>query len=659
MVRARFLSAVSGGSYLAAGLAISHAMSPAELCDDSKPWSHNSPEEQRLRLNLSYLAPGNAGGIWLLANLVYGLVLNLTPLLLGAFLAGRLVGSLLHIAYPGIGGNALDGTPFVAATALAVGLVVAVVPVVGMRRFYDKDQKRDRLGSRGELVVTWLAGASAVVFALGIVLPAVIHLGAHVSISGHVGGTLWARVRARVLLGLVVVLICVAAGAVAVWLLRRRRLERLRGVLAGISGLGILLTPFLLAAATAARRGVTLPTDAYVYAAVLFVMGLFAVFGHNRRYSMHLFYRERLQDAFATRRVRNEDGTVKAEGIPYAKSVHLSQIVDENRRRSRNAADAFPELIVCAAVAARGKDVPYKARAASFTFEGDMTRNHQQLKRAVPTRQLEHGDWIGGGDITLPSMMAISGAAISPLMGRFTLPAFRFLLAMLNVRLGVWIRNPDGSPVAEVDASAPWFRRARRYVKRGWQEPGAWYVLKEGLGLAGRSDKYIYVSDGGHWENLGLTELLRKRCSHIVVVDASGDRHLGDIARAVAIARAELGVEIQLDPRPTSPGDDGLAEQPVQVGRFRYPDGREGDIFYARCVMWKDAPSDLHILRRRETLFPHHPTSNQFLSGELFDAYRALGSAVGKRLAKAIALPDPRYDEPPAGAMESEAVAIG
>jgi hypothetical protein len=175
-------------------------------------------------------------------------------------------------------------------------------------------------------------------------------------------------------------------------------------------------------------------------------------------------------------------------------------------------------------------------------------------------------------------------------------------------------------------------------------------VLKEGLGLADAQGRYIYVSDGGHWENLGLTELLRRRCTHVVVVDASGDPGLGDIGRAIAVTRAELGVEIKLDPRRTLAEDSDLARSPVAVGSFRYPDGQEGDIYYARSVLWEGAPSDLHLFASREHLFPNHPTSNQFLSGELFDAYRALGWAVGEELVSAMSLPPPGFDEPrPAG----------
>jgi len=219
-------------------------------------------------------------------------------------------------------------------------------------------------------------------------------------------------------------------------------------------------------------------------------------------------------------------------------------------------------------------------------------------------------------------------------------------MAVMNIRLGVWIRNPTRQPEESVSEEARLLTRLRRYVVRGWLEPGAWYVLKEGLGLVDARGRYIYVSDGGHWENLGLTELLRRRCTHIIVVDASGDRTLGDVGRAMSVARAELGVEFRLDPRATLPDESNLAERPVAIGSFWYTDGQRGDIFYARSVLWKGAPSDLHLFASHEHRFPNHPTSNQFLSGELFDAYRALGWAVGGQLVGELNLPQKRFDEP-------------
>lgn len=85
---------------------------------------------------------------------------------------------------------------------------------------------------------------------------------------------------------------------------------------------------------------------------------------------------------------------------------------------------SHPELVICAAVAAPGTEVPSKAWAASFTFQG-VCSGSRSIGLHAPTKDVEAGDWIGGGGLTLPSMMAISGAALSPVMGRFTLPAFR------------------------------------------------------------------------------------------------------------------------------------------------------------------------------------------------------------------------------------------
>lgn len=634
--RASYLSAVSGGSYLASGLAIAHAECPKPLRGEQPPpWGRGSPEEAELRRNLAYLAPGSSGRLWLFANLLYGIILNLIPLVLGAYLCGRIAGLVLRVLYPGLGSEgdvSLAALPWV--LLLAALLVLASTLVVGRRRFLDKDDLRERLSEkRSERTVMILLGLSGLVIVLCVLLPGAIALLAQVSGGkatdfGLGGATFSIR---RILVGLAVVVFSVGLGGVAVWLLRRRRQRMLRGVFAYLSGFGILLAPFLLAAETASGRGFSAATDVPLFLGSAAIITIFAVMVHNRRYSMHLFYRERLQDAFALRRVEgNGDGDFSVQKIPYDESIQLTEIARVNAEGGENGHPGFPQLVVCAAVAARGAEVPNKAWAASFTFEGGLSGN-EALGLQAPTEGFEVGDWIGGGNVTLPAMMAISGAAVSPLMGRFTLPGFRFLMAMLNVRLGVWLRNPN-HPCEEPDPKAPWWRRRWQYLVQGWREPGAMYVLKEGLGLADTKGRYIYVSDGGHWENLGLTELLRRDCTEIVVIDASGDPGLGDIGRAMAVARAELGIEFDLDPRVTMAGENGLAKTPVVKGAFEYPDGRGGTIYYARSVLWKEAPSDLRLFAEREQRYPNHPTSNQFLSGELFDAYRALGWAVGGRL---------------------------
>ena len=241
--------------------------------------------------------------------------------------------------------------------------------------------------------------------------------------------------------------------------------------------------------------------------------------------------------------------------------------------------------------------------------------------------------------------MAISGAAVSPIMGRFTVPAFRILMALLNIRLGVWVRNPKLPPERGPDSAASRRRRVWHYLRKGWLEPGGLWVLKEAAGLADTKQRCIYVSDGGHWENLGMVELLRRHCTHVVVVDASGDPSLIDVARAISIARSELAIEVHIDLSPLLQADDGQATVPVVVGSIRYPDGDMGDIYVARCVLWPEAPIDLRLYADHDRPFPVHPTSNQFMPGERFDAYRALGWSVGDNLASLARLPPSSRDE--------------
>jgi hypothetical protein len=631
--RAQFLSAVSGGSYLAAALAISNAEAAKDPnVSDSQPWSRGSPEESELRQNLSYLAPGGTGRLWLGANLLYGVILNLLPLVLGAYISGRILGVALGFAYPGIGSGPTDWDALAWVLAGAALLVASAVMVVARRRLLERsDPPRSSVGS-GELVVMWLLLAAGGILLLVVALPVIIDLLGRLSLNGvsdlgSVGGNFSIR---RLILGLALVVVSLGLGGIALWLLHRRRLPLLRGIFAYLSGGGIMVAPFLLGAEAGADRGWSNGTDVPLLLAMFGVIAVFGLFVHNSRYSMHLFYRERLQEAFAFRRVER-DGSVKVEPIPYEEPIFLSKVAKSNEERSGGIGPKFPELVMCAAIAARGSEVPNKTWAASFTFEGDGSGN-RRLGIWAPTSDFEASRRKGGDDLTLPAIMAISGAAVSPLMGRFTLPAFRFLMAMMNIRLGVWIRNPNRRKEALGPQGEGRLSSLGRSIVRRWKEPGSFYVLKEGLGQVSANGQYIYVSDGGHWENLGLTELLRRECTHVIAVDASGDPGLGDIGRAMSVARAELGVEFDLDPRDTLPRGEDLPASPIVEGTFTDADNRVGQIYYCRSVLWRDAPSDLHLFKAHDSRFPNHPTSNQFLSGELFDAYRGLGWAVGKQL---------------------------
>jgi hypothetical protein len=132
--------------------------------------------------------------------------------------------------------------------------------------------------------------------------------------------------------------------------------------------------------------------------------------------------------------------------------------------------------------------------------------------------------------LTLGRAMAISGAAVDPNMGALPSPPLTALMTVFNTRLGWWMRNP---------ASAA----------SGWagQGPGpSLYLLGELFGQTNAHSKYVHLSDGGHFENLGVYELIRRRCRYIVATDAGTDRHAAsdNLANLLRLVRTDFGIGI-------------------------------------------------------------------------------------------------------------------
>src|SRR5262249_10254083 len=160
---------------------------------------------------------------------------------------------------------------------------------------------------------------------------------------------------------------------------------------------------------------------------------------------------------------------------------------------------------------------------------------------SFPTQKLELGREPAGlvtlkkePLLTLFTAIATTGAAVSPSMGRYTVPSARALFVALNLRLGRWFSNPFSSRMrkAGLAKTVP-----GRFVK--WDPRlGAGYneMIPEMFGFDGPR---VYISDGGHYDNLGLLTLLRARCSEIWCVDAepdtSGNAH--ELRRVLEIAK--------------------------------------------------------------------------------------------------------------------------
>jgi hypothetical protein len=247
--------------------------------------------------------------------------------------------------------------------------------------------------------------------------------------------------------------------------------------------------------------------------------------------------------------------------------------------------------------------------------------------------------------ISLGTAVAISGAAASPNMGYHSSPVVAFLMTLFNVRLGWWLGNPGRAGASTYDRPGPGF--------------GPRALLSEALGLTDDRGRYVYLSDGGHFENLGLYELVLRRCRYILVSDATQDSKFtfGDLANALAKIRIDLGVPIELDSvlmRPRSPDEpfyqqtriDGGAE-PVPyfaVGTIRYScvdrvagmterelGDQDGLLVYIKPSLNGTEPLDVLHFARESPPFPHEATEHVLFSESQFESYRALGSHIVDR----------------------------
>ena len=226
-----------------------------------------------------------------------------------------------------------------------------------------------------------------------------------------------------------------------------------------------------------------------------------------------------------------------------------------------------------------------------------------------------------GERITLGTAMAISGAAVSPNMGALSSPAFTFLMTLFNARLGWWIGNPAAKTH---DKASPRMSLIS--------------LLREALGKTDASHSYVFLSDGGHFENLGLYEMILRRCKYIVVCDASADSGFGfgDLANAVRKIRIDLGVPIALQTKYVRPQKDERYGRYCALGTIHYSnvDGgtATGYLVYIKPAIHDDCPTDVSNYANESVTFPHETTADQFFSESQFESYRALGRHVIGRI---------------------------
>jgi Patatin-like phospholipase len=230
-----------------------------------------------------------------------------------------------------------------------------------------------------------------------------------------------------------------------------------------------------------------------------------------------------------------------------------------------------------------------------------------------------------GGDhgIGLGTAVTISGAAASPNMGYHSSPFMAFLLTLFNVRLGWWLGNPGPA--------------GNESYKKEHPDTNLGPILKEAIGQTNDTYDWVYLSDGGHFENLGLYEMVLRRCHYIVLSDGGADPHyiFEDLGNAIRKIRTDMGVPIDIEEMFMFPrGAEGLQKEGryVATATIRYtavdgPDAKNGLLIYLKPGVYQDEyfPRDVYNYALESRQFPHEPTSDQFFSESQFESYRALG----------------------------------
>ncbi|HYH40665.1 MAG TPA: patatin-like phospholipase family protein [Burkholderiales bacterium] len=257
-------------------------------------------------------------------------------------------------------------------------------------------------------------------------------------------------------------------------------------------------------------------------------------------------------------------------------------------------------------------------KAASFVLSRDFCGYEfpkvgpsiEKVKKAFqPTRDFTNGR----GSINLGTAMAISGAAASPNMGYHSSPSVAFLLTVFNVRLGWWMQNTSS--------------------QRNWKGTGPHfglrYLMFELFGLSNDKSRFVQLSDGGHFDNLGVYELVRRKCRFIVVSDASQDKDskFEDLGNVIRKCYVDLDVKIDVSKRAivADPANKRSLYHCV-VGTIDYgKDFPAGYLLYLKPSLTGNEPSDVAQYAAACPAFPHESTNDQWFSESQFESYRRLG----------------------------------
>ncbi len=385
-----------------------------------------------------------------------------------------------------------------------------------------------------------------------------------------------------------------------------------------------------------------------IYGAIALVLLAFWPFLSVNANSLHQLYRDRLGSAFLIKRRNPNDPN--EEEVESADDFLLTQL--DSRHTPYHLINTALNVPGSRFANQRGRNADFFL--FSRRFIGSEATDYVETEKA---ERVVDGLNIG-------TAMAISGAAAAPNMGMASIRPLSPTIAFLNVRLGRWVRHPH-----DITRRAEWLEqrgRTGRPSNHGEAHlrriPGPIYLLLEAFSKSGshvtrrdveqKDSGFVFLTDGGHIDNLGIYELLRRRCRLIIAVDAEADPNL-DAASLVQVerfARIDLNVTIRINWKPIGARARAVSEEArknvlkaesgphVAVGLIDYPPAQGGSgkrergvLVYVKASLSGDENDYVTAYKATYPRFPQESTADQLFSEEQFEVYRALGEHIARR----------------------------
>ncbi len=404
-----------------------------------------------------------------------------------------------------------------------------------------------------------------------------------------------------------------------------------------VSTLAFIFFIFLTAYILAESVHKLLRGDADSYWPLLFVLAALTIpfFVNINQVSPHKMYRDRLMETFLKAPDIEPTAPLCQRGA-RANTTTLTDIAGAEHPSPYH-------LINCNVILNNAITPRYRGRL------GDSFLLSSLYCGSDATRYTDTCHFSGGG-MTLASAMSISGAAENPHSGvsgagSSTNPFMSFILTFLGLRLGFWAYNP----------STP-LHALQKFMRPNYFFPGLRSLLNFGHA---EDSLMVELSDGGHFDNTGLYELVRRRTPVIILSDggADPDATFDDFGNAIERIRVDFGISIrfhdpEFDLSGLIPGSSAansensdrmyddkyqLSQRGFAIGDIVYPDAGSqkafvGRFVYIKASLTRHLPGDLYAYKLANPSYPNQPTVDQFFDERQFEAYRELGYQLTRQM---------------------------